>query len=107
MNISSAAYDSLNPTNLDNFTNPLRVPGGDGVMGIVDASDAPLRITTGTEGAEVLPGKRSEVSAYRVETGGRTYVNPTISVRTGADFSAQLANGGWTRRPPSTGTANT
>ena len=48
MDISSAAYDSLSPTNLDNFTNPLRLPGEGGVMGILDASDTPLRITTGT-----------------------------------------------------------
>ena len=35
MYISSAAYDSLSPTNLDNFTNPLRLPGSDGVMTIL------------------------------------------------------------------------
>ncbi|MCA1716687.1 MAG: multicopper oxidase family protein [Actinobacteria bacterium] len=93
MNISSAAYDSLSPTNLDNFNNLLRLPANDGIMGIVDASDAPLRITTGTESVEVLPGKRSEVSAYRVERDGKTFVNPTIRVRTGSSFSAELANG--------------
>ena len=93
MNMSSAAYDSLSPTNLDNFTNPLLLPGDDGLMGIVDASDAPLRITTGTESVEVLPGKRSKISAYRIEREGKTYVNPTIRVRSGASFSAELANG--------------
>ncbi len=92
MEISSTVYDSLSPTNLDNFTNPLRLPGGDGLMGVVDASYAPLRITTGREIVEVLPGKRSEVSAYRVEQGGKTFVNPTIRVRSGANFSAELAN---------------
>jgi blue copper oxidase len=93
MGISTAAYDSLSPTDLDNFTNPLRLPGGDGVMGILDASDTPLRITTGTKSVEVLPGKRSEVSAYRVERDGKIYLNPTIRLRTGANFSAELANG--------------
>src|SRR5687767_12693183 len=93
MNMSSAAYDLLSPTNLDNFTNPLLLPGDDGLMGIVDASDAPLRITTGTESVEVLPGKRSKISAYRIEREGKTYVNPTIRVRSGASFSAELANG--------------
>src|SRR5215217_1772695 len=93
MGISSAAYDSLNPTNLDNLTNPLRLPG-DGLMGIVDApKGAPLRITTGRESLEVLPGKRDEISAYRVQQDGKTYVNPTFRVRAGADFSAELANG--------------
>ncbi len=93
MDISSAAYDSLSPTNLDNFTNPLRLPGEGGVMGILDASDTPLPITTGTESVEVLPGKRSEISAYRVERDGKTYVNPTIRVQSGAGFSAELVNG--------------
>jgi hypothetical protein len=36
MGISSAAYGSLSPTDLDNFTNPLRLPGEDGLMGILD-----------------------------------------------------------------------
>jgi blue copper oxidase len=93
MNISSAAYDLLSPTDLDNFTNPLRLPSDDGVMGIVDASDVPLRITSGTESVEVLPGKRTKVSAYRIERDGKTFVNPTIRVRTGASFSAEFANG--------------
>ena len=46
MGISTVAYESLSPTDLDNFTNPLRLPGDDGVMGILDASDTPLRIMT-------------------------------------------------------------
>jgi hypothetical protein len=32
MGTSSAAYEPISPTNLDNFTNPLRLPGDDGVM---------------------------------------------------------------------------
>jgi blue copper oxidase len=93
MGTSTVAYESLSPTDLDNFTNPLWLPGDDGVMGILDASDTPLRITTCRESIEVLPGKRSEVSAYRVERGGKIYLNPTIRVRTGANFTAELANG--------------
>jgi blue copper oxidase len=93
MGISSAAYGSLSPTDLDNFTNPLRLPGEDGLMGILDASDTPLRIMTCRDSIEVLPGKRSEISAYRVERDGKFYLNPTIRVRTGANFSAELANG--------------
>ena len=93
MDISSAAYEPLSPTNLDNLTNPLRLPGDDGVMGILDASNTPLRITTGRESIEVLLGRMSEVSAYRVERDGKAYVNPTIRVRAGTAFSAELANG--------------
>src|SRR5918997_5703049 len=93
MEISSAAYASLNPTDLNNFRNALRLPAEDGVLGVLDASDAPLRITAQTESVEVLPGKRSELLAYRIERDGRTYVNPTLRVRKGADFSAELVNG--------------
>ncbi len=93
MDVSSAAYDSLSPTNLDNFDNPLRLPGDDGVMGVLDLSDSLVRISARSASIEVLPGKWSEVSAYRVEQDGKTFVNPTIRMRTGAGFSAELANG--------------
>ena len=63
-------------------------------MGILDASDAQLHITTRRESVEILPGKRrSKVSAYRVERDGNIYLNPTIRVKTGANFSTELANG--------------
>ena len=96
MGNSTVANESLSPTDLDNFTNPLRLPGDelDGVMGILDASDAQLHITTRRESVEILPGKRrSKVSAYRVERDGNIYLNPTIRVKTGANFSTELANG--------------
>jgi suppressor of ftsI/bilirubin oxidase len=93
MGTSSGAYDSVRSTGLNNFTNPLRLPGDAGVMGILDASDAPLTVTTTKQSIEVLLGRRSEVAAYRVERNGKNYINPTIRVRTGASFSAELSNG--------------
>jgi blue copper oxidase len=90
--ISSAAYATLNPTELDNFKNPLRLPGEDGVMGVLDASDVPARITAKKESVEVVPGKSTELLAYHAERDGKIYVNPTIRVRTGTEFSAEFAN---------------
>jgi blue copper oxidase len=90
--ISSAAYATLNPTELDNFKNPLRLPGEDGVMGVLDASDVPARITAKKESVEVVPGKSTELFAYHAERDGKIYVNPTIRVRTGTEFSAEFAN---------------
>jgi blue copper oxidase len=90
--ISSAAYATLNPTELDNFKNPLRLPGEEGVMGVLDASDVPTRITAKKESVEVVPGKSTELWAYHAERDGKTYVNPTIRVRTGTEFSAEFAN---------------
>jgi blue copper oxidase len=92
MEISSAAYATLNPTELDNFKNPLRLPGEDGVMGVLDASNAPVRITAQQESAEVVPGKSSGFWAYHAERDGKTYVNPTIMVRKGEEFLAEFAN---------------
>ena len=92
MEISSAAYATLNPTELDNFKNPLRLPGEGGVMGILDASDAPVRITAQKESVEILPGKSSGLWAYRAERNGKTYVNPTFRVRKGKEFSAEFTN---------------
>jgi blue copper oxidase len=92
MEMSSEAYATLNPTELDNFKNPLRLPGESGVMGVLDASDNPVHITAHQESVEIAPGKRTELRAYRAERDGKTYVNPTIRVRTGTEFSAEFAN---------------
>ncbi len=92
MEISSAAYVTLNPTELDNFKNPLRLPGDDGVMGVLDASDVPLRVAAQQESLEVLPGKWTDLRAYRAERDGRKYINPTIRVLRGKEFSAEFAN---------------
>ena len=92
MEISSTAYATLNPTELQNFKNPLRLPGEGGVMGVLDASDAPVRITAQQENVEILPGKSSELWAYRAERDGKTYVNPTFRVQKGKEFSAEFAN---------------
>ena len=92
MEISSAADAKLNPTDLDNFKNPLRVPGEGGIMGRLDASDTPVRITAQQESVEILPGKRTDLRAYRVERDGKSYVNPTVRVQRGKEFSAEFAN---------------
>jgi blue copper oxidase len=90
--MSSAAYAQLNPTELDNFRNPLRLPSGDGAMSVLDTADAPVRLTAQQESVEVVPGKRTNLSAYSAERGGRTYVNPTVRVQKGKEFSAEFAN---------------
>lgn len=92
MEISSAAYATLSPTNLDNFKNPLRLPGKGGAMGVLDASDVPAHITAQKESVEILPGKRTKLRAYRAEQNGKTYVNPTFRVQKGKEFSAEFAN---------------
>ena len=92
MEISSEAYASLDPTELDNFKNPLRLPGEGGAMGVLDASDLPTRITAQKESVEIVPGKSSEIWTYRAERDGKTYTNPTFRVQKGKEFSAEFAN---------------
>jgi blue copper oxidase len=92
METSSAAYATLSPTNLDNFKNSLRLPSEGEVMGVLDASEVPVRITAQQQSVEVLPGKSTKLSAYRAERDGRVYINPTIRVQEGKEFSAEFAN---------------
>ena len=92
MKISSAAYATLNPSELDNFKNPLHLPGDEGVMGILDASDMPVGITAQQQSVEIVPGKGSDLLVYRAGRDGKTYVNPSFKVRTGAQFFAEFAN---------------
>jgi blue copper oxidase len=92
MEMSSEAYVSLDPTNPDNFNNPLRMPGDDGLMGVLDASDASVRFTAHKERVEILPGKRADLLAYHAERDGKTCVNPTFRVQRGKEFSAEFTN---------------
>src|SRR5215211_7378997 len=92
MEISSEAYATLNPTELDNFKNPLRLPGEEELMGVLDASDVPARITAQKESVEVVNGKSCELWAYRAKRDGKTYIDPTFRVRAGTEFSVEFAN---------------
>jgi len=92
MEISSEAYATLNPTELDNFKNPLRLPGEEELMGVLDASDVPARITAQKESVEVVNGKSCELWAYRAKRDAKTYINPTFRVRAGTEFSVEFAN---------------
>ena len=92
MEMSSATYASINPTNLDTFNNPLHLAGDEGVMGVLDSSDAPVRFNARRVSVEVVPGKRSELWAYCAEREGKICVNPTFRVRKGKEFSAEYAN---------------
>lgn len=90
--MSAAAYSPLDPKKLENFSNPLRLPGDEGVMGVLDASDAPVRVVARREEVEVLPGRRTEMWVYKAEGDGRSYTNPTYRVRRGSRFSAAFLN---------------
>src|SRR5215213_3714289 len=92
MEMSSAAYASLDPTNLDNFRNPLHLPGDDGLMGVLDASNAPVRFTAHKASVEILPGKGADLLAYHAERDGKSYLNSTIRVQKGKELAAEFTN---------------
>lgn len=87
-----ATYSTLDPKNLDNFTNPLRVPGEEGIMGVLDAAEAPARLVARREDVEVLPGGKTGMLVYRAERNGKVYTNPTFRVRRGDRFSVEFLN---------------
>jgi blue copper oxidase len=90
--MKSATYAPLDPKELDNFKNPLRLPGDGGLMGVLEASDVSVRVIAHKESIEVAPGKRTDLLAYRAEQNGKTYVNPTMRVRKGKQFSVEIVN---------------
>src|SRR5919112_81813 len=92
MEMSSVTYASFDPTNLDNFKNPLHLPGDDGLMGVLDASNASVRFTAHKASVEILPNKRADLLAYHAERDGKTYVNSTIRVQKGKQLSAEFTN---------------
>jgi hypothetical protein len=57
MEMSSAYHDSLDPTNLSNFKNPLNVPGGDGLLGFLDASAGPVELVAQKDRVQLASGE--------------------------------------------------
>ena len=73
------------------FPNPLRLPGAEGMYGVLDVS-GPLTIVAKPVTYALLPDKPVGMYAYEVEHQGRTYLNPLLKVRSGATFRAVFWN---------------
>ena len=93
MGMSPATYGRLDPTDPGNFVNPLRLPGEEGLLALLAASDASEHLTVREERVEVLPGRETGMLVYRAERDGKVLLNPTFVIEKGADFSAELVNG--------------
>src|SRR4028119_1373724 len=91
--MSPATYSSLDPTNLNNFVNPLRLPGDEELFAFLDASNAPVSLVACEERVGVLPGKETRMLLYRAERDGRVLLNPILVAEKGVGFLAELANG--------------
>ncbi len=79
------------PAEASAFANRLRVPGPDGLFGVLDMS-ATLTIVAKAIQHPILPGKPARVLAYEVEHDGRTFINPVLRVRSGAALRVKFWN---------------
>ncbi|OGA25984.1 MAG: hypothetical protein A3I02_11105 [Betaproteobacteria bacterium RIFCSPLOWO2_02_FULL_67_26] len=73
------------------FPNALRLPGADGMYGVLDASGSFTMVAKPVRHA-LLPGKPAAMLAYEVEHQGLALHNPVLRVRTGASLSIKFWN---------------
>ena len=73
------------------FPNPLKVPGEDGLHGILDVGGS-FTIVSAPVQQEILPGKPATMLAYAVDHGGRTLVNPVLRMEKGASVRVRYWN---------------
>lgn len=73
------------------FVNPLRLPGGSGLYGVMQATDFREVRVVRTE-IEVLPGQRTPFLAYEAESGGRRFLNPALLARRGDELRVRMVN---------------
>lgn len=73
------------------FSNPLRLPGTSGLFGVLPVTDFKEVHVVRSE-IEVLPGRRTPVLAYAVESGGRKFLNPALLARKGDQMRVKLIN---------------
>ena len=89
---SGGDYEALDPTNPANFNRPLRLPGADGVLGVLDPN-AGFDLAATTTPVSLMEGTTTDLWAYQASAGGRAYVNPTLYLRQGDTFTTSLVNG--------------
>lgn len=73
------------------FANPLRLPGSSGLFGVLPVSEFREVHVVRSE-IEVLPGRRTPILAYAVESGGKKFLNPALLARRGDEMRVRLIN---------------
>ncbi|MDP2249751.1 MAG: multicopper oxidase domain-containing protein, partial [Hydrogenophaga sp.] len=73
------------------FANPLRLPGSSGLFGVLPVSEFREVHVVRSE-IEVLPGRRTPILAYAVESRGKTFLNPAILARRGDQMRVRMIN---------------
>jgi suppressor of ftsI/bilirubin oxidase len=86
-----AGHVELPPVLDPEFPNSLRLPGTEGMYGVLDATDAFTMVAKPVRHA-LVPGRPVPMLAYEVEHHGRTLLNPVLRVRTGAQLRIKFWN---------------
>jgi suppressor of ftsI/bilirubin oxidase len=86
-----AGHVELPPVRDPAFPNPLRLPGAEGMYGVLDAAGAFTMVAKPVRHA-LVPGRPVPMLAYEVEHQGRTLLNPVLRVRTGAQLRIKFWN---------------
>jgi suppressor of ftsI/bilirubin oxidase len=90
----AAAYATLDPRNLANFTGKLLTPGDQGALGILDLTGgSSVEIGAKPATLEILNSKKANLLTYQVAKDGKNYINPILRLTKGDTFAAILNNG--------------
>ncbi len=73
------------------FPNPLRLPGAEGMYGVIDVA-GPLTIIAKSIEHPLLPNKPAPMLAFEVEHQGSLYLNPVLRVASGTTVRAKFWN---------------
>ncbi len=73
------------------FSNPLRLPGGSGLYGVLPATEF-REVHVVRREVEVLPGRRTPLLAYAVESKGQRFLNPALLARKGDTMRLRMVN---------------
>ncbi len=85
-------YDTLDPRKLENFNTPLKLPGGQGVLGVLEAGNKPFEVVAKSASLDLIKDRPADLLAYQVSQGGKSYINPIIRLNQGDTLTANLLN---------------
>lgn len=73
------------------FANPLRLPGSSDLFGVLPEPGFRDVHVVRSE-IDVLPGRRTPILVYAVESGGKKFLNPALLTRRGDEMGVRLVN---------------
>jgi suppressor of ftsI/bilirubin oxidase len=71
--------------------NPLRLPSDNGLLGVFEPA-APFTLTAHETNHSIVPGKTTRLWVYKVDAGGKTFINPIIKIKKGDYLNTTMRN---------------